>query len=106
MKTVYIIECSAGSWDSYHTWIGGIYTNEKSAEIAKNKLNLDAKIIRDNCPVKPTEDGITDYDILETLSEEDQQKYWEYFSKHTDEMEWNEATIRKYPLNVLINREY
>ena len=87
---VYVVECSSGSWDSFHWWIGGIFNEAKDAEELKDKLNAEAKRIKDECPVK----GNTD-----DMSEEDEDKYWTYFSTNENAMEWNDAKVKEYPVN-------
>lgn len=31
MNKVYVVECSSGTWDDYHSWISGIFTNLNEA---------------------------------------------------------------------------
>jgi len=87
---VYVVACSSGSWDSFHWWIGGIFNEPKDAEELKDKLNAEAKRIKDECPVKGNKDD---------MSEEDEDKYWTYFSSKENAMEWNDATVKEYPVN-------
>lgn len=89
-NTIYVVECSSGSYDSYHWWIGGIFNEQKDAEVLKDQLNVEAKRIKDECPVK----GNTD-----EMSEEEEDRYWEHFVSNQELMEWNEAKVREYPTN-------
>ena len=95
-KSVYIVECSSGSWDSYHSWISGIFENPQDAENLKTKLNDEYKRILDECPVKGNPDD---------MSDEDEIKYIEHFRKYPEYFrEWNEAEVKEYALNEEIKK--
>lgn len=92
IQNVYIVECSSGSWDSYHWWIGGIYNDVKDAEELKDRLNAEAARVKEEFSIKYNEDD---------MNEEDTIKYWEYYEKHEEMLEWNCAKVKEYPLNRL-----
>lgn len=89
-KNLYVVECSSGSWDGFHWWVGGIFNEQKDAEALKDKLNAEAKRIKDECPVKG--------DPYE-MNEEDEAKWEKYFVANETSMEWNEAKVKEYPIN-------
>lgn len=89
MTNVYVVECSAGMYDDYHWWIGGIFTHAQDAESLKDKMNIEAKAVLDSCPVK--------YDAL--MSDEKMTQYYDYWRENKTYANWNEATVQEYPLN-------
>jgi len=50
-KSVFVVECSTGVFDSIETWIAGIFEYQSDAEMLKEKLNLDALMVRNNLPI-------------------------------------------------------
>lgn len=42
-ESVYVVNCSSGSWDCHQSWIGGIFKNFEDAEKLKDKLNQEAE---------------------------------------------------------------
>jgi len=88
---IYVVECSSGSYDSFHWWIGGIFTNKEDAEQAKDTLNEAAKKVRDEAPKKTSRSTGTGSN-----------KWWKYKIKHPNEMEWSEAKVKEYPLGEMI----
>ena len=91
---VYIVECHSGDFDSYTTWIAGVYTTNEAASELSNRLNTEAKVIKDNCPVKYSDD----------LSDEDDEIYWNYHVKYQKAMEFGEAEVREIILNKEIKK--
>lgn len=89
MTKAYTVQCHSGSFDSYVTWIAGIFDSLEKAEEAKNFLNKRAKDIKENCPVNPYND----------LTDEEEAIYWEYHRRHEKEMEWTEAEVKEYIVN-------
>lgn len=91
-EVIYVVECSSGSWDSFHWWIGGIFNKREDAEACICELNAYAKKIKDDCPVKGNPSD---------MSEEDEHKYFTYYhnSGHDNYMEWREAKVKEYPIN-------
>jgi hypothetical protein len=95
-KHIYVVECSSGSWGSYHWWIGGIFNNPQDAESVRDKLNAEAKAIIDEAPHKDKDP--------DDLSDEEEREYMQHFSNRWSLREWRPAVVKKYPLNVKIKQ--
>jgi hypothetical protein len=92
-KVVYLVECSAGSWDSYHWWVGGIFENQEDADKYVQALNAENKrLVEEECPFKGQIEDMN-------LTDEEDEIYYRWYSKHSDAMEWNGAKVKQYPLN-------
>lgn len=92
---VYVVECSSGSWDSYHWWIGGITLDEQEAHKMCDALNAEAERIKSECPYQGDPYG-------DDITAEEETAYWSYKMKYENEMEWSPAVVKEYPFNQLI----
>lgn len=92
-EKVYVIKCSRGIWDDYASWIGGIFTDARTAEDTCQKMNDEqARIALIPNPVPDAEfyDGM-DEKIF---------KQWEDWERENSfAREWNKATVCEYELN-------
>lgn len=95
MKTLFVIECSAGEYDDYHWWIEGIFTNEIVAKDLCKKLNVEKEA--EKLIPNPFKD-------IENLTEEEDAKYHEWWLMNDKANEWVEAKVVEYPVNELIKR--
>jgi len=92
-KFVYLVECSAGCWDSYHWWVGGIFENQEDADNYAHALNIEnQRLLEVECPFK---EPVEDMD----LTEEEDDKYYRWWNDHNDAVEWNGAKVKQYPIN-------
>lgn len=90
---IYLVECSSGSWDDYHSWVGGIFKTKEAAEMARDILNEKSKEVKDRCPVKTK---------FEDMTDEEENIYWKYKIENK-EMDWNESVVKDYLLDKIYN---
>jgi hypothetical protein len=93
----YVVECSAGDYESYHTWIAGILLNFEDAEKLKNEIIEKIEIIK-NTPYAP--------EYFEALTIEQRNRiYYEWWHKKQQALEFNTAKVKVYPFNKSISSE-
>ena len=95
MNKVYVVECSAGSYDSFHWWIGGMSLDKEEAHRMADELEAEVERIKSECPFRgdPYDDD---------TSPEQEAAYWEYYSRFSNEMEWGRAEVKEYELGKII----
>lgn len=95
----YVVECSAGDYESYHTWIAGIFLNLEDAEKLKNEIIEKIEIIKDiSSPY--------DSEYFESLTIEQRSTiYYEWWHKKQQALEFNTAKVKVYPFNKPISSE-
>ena len=86
----YVVECSAGSWDDYHTWIAGIFPDAFSAERLKDEITNKVEIAK-NIPAPYKEED------LEFLTEEQNDIFHKWWNENNDAYEFNSAKVNEYP---------
>jgi len=89
-RMCYVVECSAGSYDDYHTWIAGIFPDAIDAENLKNEITAKVEADR-NMPCPYTEEEI------EFLTDEQSEKYHNWWFKNNEAEEFNSAKVVEYP---------
>lgn len=92
---VFVIMCESGHWDSYHTWIGGIFDDSKKAKEECDKLNARAKQIQDSCPIKKRE---------EDMSDEEEVIFNSWWVNNQTYAEWGPAKVVEYTLNEIVKQ--
>lgn len=90
-KVCYVVQCSAGSYDDYHTWIAGIYLNALEAEELKLKIIAEIDVVK-NIP-KPYKE-----EELKFLTFEQREVYYKWCDENNDANEFNSANVIEYPL--------
>lgn len=90
-RTCYVVECSAGSHDDYHTWIAGIFLDAIDAENLKTEITTKIEIEK-NIPAPYT------VEQLEFLTDEQNNKYDAWWNSNNDANEFNSANVIEYPL--------
>ncbi len=78
---VYLVQCSSGSWDSYHVWIAGVFDDEEKAFDLISELNDEAEAVKAKAPP------------------EEEEEYMTYLVENETLMEWKEPKILTFPLN-------
>ena len=111
---IYVVECSSGEWDGYHTWIGGIFDTNELAEQCVIDINEEVRIIKENAPPDPDEiyekkeEELTESEFDAWCMSEDNNMYelndafYEYLSSTSNinnAMDWNSATIKVFNVN-------
>ena len=86
----YVVECSAGSYDDYHTWIAGIFPDAIDAENLKKEIETKNEIVK-NIP------SPFDESDLEFLTEEQVDIYYKWWNENNDAQEFNSARVVEYP---------
>lgn len=95
MNEIYIIICESGHWDSYRTWVGGVFDDETMAQNECDKMNTYAQQIQDSCPVKKDPDN---------MSDEEEELYESWWLKNKKYAEWGPAKVVPYILNKTIEK--
>jgi len=96
VKEVYIVECSAGSWDDYRWWVGGIFESQEDADNYAHALNSEnERLLKAECPFK---EPVEDMD----LTEEEDEQYYRWWNEHNNAKEWNGAKVKQYSINTPI----
>ena len=108
MEKLYILSFSKGSWDDYHRINIGVFDSEEKAnEIGEeflDKLEELRKSIDSECPLEESirvrYEEECDYDLFESLPQEDQDAYhsW-WYKKHLLVEINNEYKVEPYTLN-------
>ena len=93
-KVCYVVECSSGSWDDYHSWIAGIFPNEVDAIKLKEEITIRVDTIKDTAPF--------DEDKLESMSVEESIAYYEWFDVNEDALNFNSAEAVEYPFGEAV----
>ena len=89
-RMCYVVECSAGSYDDYHTWIAGIFPVAVDAEKLKEEITNKVEISKNiPCPF--------DEDNLEFLTDEQNDIYDKWWNDNNDANEFNSAKVVEYP---------
>lgn len=90
-KNIFIVVGDSGDYDTYHTWIEGVYDNLEDAENFKKEVEEKAKRIKNNCPVKYSLD----------MSESDEEIYYAYWTKNNNSkwMEFNGISIEAHKIS-------
>lgn len=86
----YVVECSAGCYDDYHTWIAGIFPDAIDAEKLKEEITNKIEISK-NIP-NPFEGQ--DEDLFSNEQWEIYNKWW-MLKNEADE--FNSARVVEYP---------
>ena len=86
----YVVECSAGSYDDYHTWISGIFPDAIDAEKLKNEITTKIEITK-NIPAPFKEED------LEFLTDEQSDVFYKWWNENNDACEFNSAKVVEYP---------
>jgi hypothetical protein len=86
----YALECSAGSFDSHSSWIGGVFLDKKDAEAEVIRLTTEARKIVDACPIKGNS---------EEFSDKEDEDYTRYWAKHQKAFEWSIPEIKEIEIN-------
>lgn len=87
----YVVECSAGIYDDYHTWIAGIFLDAIDAEKLKTEITTKNEIEK-NTPAPYTEEQ------LEFLTDEQSDKFYKWWNDNNEANEFNSAKVVEYPL--------
>ncbi len=95
MNEVYVIICESGHWDSYHTWVGGVFDDETKAQNECDKMNNYAKQVQDSCPVKKHEND---------MSDEESEIFNTWWIRNQTYTEWGPAKVVPYTLNKIIEK--
>jgi hypothetical protein len=89
----YVVECSAGSYDDYHTWIAGIFSDAVDAENLKKKINTEIEIVKNTpCPFKDEE--------IPFLSSEQSRTFYKWYDENEKANDFNTAKVNEYPMNI------
>jgi hypothetical protein len=88
----YVVECSSGCYDDYHSWIAGIYLNASDAEKLKNEITTNIEI-KKNIPFP------FDEKQLEFLTDEQEKQYYNWWHINNDANNFNSAIVVEYPIN-------
>ena len=89
-RMCYVVECSAGCYDDYHTWIAGIFPDAVDAEKLKEEITNKVEISKNiPCPF--------DEDNLEFLTDEQNDIYYKWWNDNNDANEFNSAKVVEYP---------
>jgi len=89
-RMCYVVECSAGCYDDYHTWIAGIFPDAIDAEKLKIEITNRVEISKNiPCPF--------DEDNLEFLTDEQNDIYYKWWNDNNDANEFNSAKVVEYP---------
>ena len=95
----YVVECSAGDYESYHTWIAGIFLNFEDAEKLKDEIIEEIEITKN---IPPPDDS----KYFESLPIEQRSKiYYEWWHKRQQALEFNTAKVKVYPFDKPISSE-
>lgn len=87
----YVVECSAGCYDDYHSWIAGIYLDAFDAEKLKTEITTKIEIQKNiPCPF--------DENQLEFLTDEQNDVYYKWWNDNNDATEFNSARVVEYPI--------
>jgi len=100
---IYIVECSSGSWDSYHWRVSYITLDQSKAIQERDRLNLEweaKKLIPCQFPVDEDGDLIDE----ENYSEEDRIIYLDWWNINHEAKEWRPATVKEYELDKIITK--
>ena len=94
---VYIVKCDSGRWDSYREWVAGIFDDQELANQCVSNLITTANGVKEKSPIYPEyEDYVDDMETYHILYD----MYYDYFWKNEDQMEFNNAVVCEYDLNV------
>ena len=89
-RMCYVVECSAGCYDDYHTWIAGVFPDAIDAEKLKEEITNKIEISK-NIPCPFNEDS------LEFLTDEQNDIYYKWWNENNDALEFNSARVVEYP---------
>lgn len=104
MEILYLVKCSAGSWDSYHEWIGGVFDNIDLANDLINELKEKTNLIKSNAPENPDYENYNEDNW--NIYEKKYEVYQDYYFKHQNDMEYNGSVIIPYNLNESKDKSY
>ncbi len=88
-KNIYIVECSAGSFDSFRTYISGVYDELGLAEELKDKLNAE------NLKIREEFNRLRDPQNPDDMSPAQDDFYY----RNQQALEFNKAEVVTYILN-------
>lgn len=98
LETCYVVECSAGDYKDYRTWIAGIFSNFQDAENLKNEILNQIEITKNS----PMPYNIEDYNSYT-------QEQYEIFSKWQQKIiaafDFNGVEVKMYPFDKPISSE-
>lgn len=76
-NVAYVVECSAGQYDDFRWWIGGIFFDQQVAEKVSAEIFANSLMIQQECPP------------------EDDENYYDYERLYRNELELNGPPIVK-----------
>ena len=100
-KRIFIVDCSSGEWDSYHSWVDSLHETKKDAEARVKKIVADRdKFLNTPCPLKKDPRTMSHEESMifwettySNLSEKEQKKYNDWDIKREDYEEWHMPKI-------------
>lgn len=98
-KSVYIVECSSGSWDYYCWWIGGIFENLEDAEKHAQSLNEEnERVLAIECPIDKEAN-------IFNATDEEAKLYFDWAEANDKARDWNGAKVKQYSMNKPLEKE-
>ncbi len=99
---VYVVKSYSGSYDDLNWWIEGIFEKEQDAIDCKDTILKEIKDIIDS---KNPIEGCEDYETLpKNVSDEDYEKWGDWYWKRNKALGFNDCTILPYELNKRIKQ--
>lgn len=87
----YVVECSSGCYDDYHSWIAGIYLDAFDAEHLKKEITTKIEIEKNTpCPFEENQ--------LEFLTDKQSDAYYKWWENNNNASEFNSANVVEYPI--------
>lgn len=93
-QNVYLVERVFAAYGEVWWNVAGIFTNPKDAEELKDRLEAEAKRIKDECPPYP-EDGLFEND--ETMN-----AYYDFWRENPEYQSWSHSQVHEFPINKRI----
>lgn len=87
LMKVYVLNYSSGQWDSYDSWIAGVFSEESKAREIGIAKDAKCRAIREN---EPHPDKVSEKD------------FDDYYAKHEQELDYNGHTITECELDQII----
>ena len=91
----YVVECSAGSYDDYHTWVSGIFLDALDAENLKREIEVENEVIKNTpCPIKEED--------LDFLTKDSKDIYYKWYDAQERVADFGSVIVKEMPLNSRI----
>ena len=91
---LYIVQCSSGMYDDYHTWIDSVWDDASKAEERKEFIIAGNKRAIETPPPYPEED-------IEFLSEEQSKLYDDWYGEWIAAIDENNPQVIEIELNQI-----